>query len=74
MKRHEILQDFKGSQDGRVTEDFRAGTQADLSDYLAAIVVPEGWARPIEAPGDPGGEAPEASSAKPPRARKGRAG
>lgn len=42
----DILQDFKGSQDGRFTEQFRAGTQADLSDYLAAIAVREGWAQP----------------------------
>ena len=43
---HDILKDFPGSQDGRHTEQFKAGTQRDLSDYLAAIVVPEGWARP----------------------------
>jgi hypothetical protein len=46
---HDILVDFPGSQDGRFTENFRAGTQADLSDYLAAIVVPAGWARPVQA-------------------------
>lgn len=42
---YDILKDFKGSQDGRFCEQFVAGTQADLSDYLAGIVVPEGWAR-----------------------------
>lgn len=42
---YEILKDFPGSQDGRTTEQFRAGTRAELSDYLAAIVVPAGWAR-----------------------------
>lgn len=46
--RHEILKDFKGSQDGRFSESFTAGTEAELSDYLAAIVVPEGWARPVK--------------------------
>lgn len=45
---HDILQDFPGSQDGRHTEQFKAGTQAELSDYLAAQVVPAGLARPIK--------------------------
>lgn len=45
---YEILQDFPGSQDGRITEQFSAGTQAELSDYLAAIVVPAGWARAVQ--------------------------
>jgi len=44
---HDILKDFPGSQDGRFTEQFKAGTQADLSDYLAPLVVPQGWARPV---------------------------
>ena len=43
---HEILKDFPGSQDGTKTEQFKAGTQVELSDYLAEIVVREGWARP----------------------------
>lgn len=43
--KYEILKDFKGSQDGRYAEQFTAGTEAELSDYLAAIVVPDGWAR-----------------------------
>jgi hypothetical protein len=41
---YEILKDFPGSQDGRFAENFKAGTVVELSDYLAAIVVPEGWA------------------------------
>lgn len=45
---HDILQDFPGSQDGRFTEQFKAGTQAELSDYLAQIVVREGWAKPVK--------------------------
>ena len=45
MKLHDILKDFPGSQDGTKTEQFTAGTQAMLSDYLAEIVVREGWAR-----------------------------
>jgi hypothetical protein len=47
--RYEILKGFKGSQDGRFAEDFKAGSQAELSDYLAEIVVREGWARPVGA-------------------------
>lgn len=44
---YDILKDFKGSQDGRFAEQFTAGTQAELSDYLADIVVREGWAKPV---------------------------
>ncbi len=44
---YEILKDFKGSQDGRFTEEFTAGTQVDLSDYLASCI-PKGLARPLE--------------------------
>jgi hypothetical protein len=57
---HDILIDFPGSQDGRFTEQFKAGTQADLSAYLAAIVVPAGWARLVETEG----EAPPAEAEK----------
>lgn len=46
---HDILHDFPGSQDGRVTENFKSGTQVELSDYLASLVVPAGWARPVNA-------------------------
>lgn len=45
---HEILKDFPGSQDGTGTEQFKAGTQVELSDYLAGIVVHEGWAKPVK--------------------------
>lgn len=52
-KRYLILKDFKGSQDGRFAEDFKAGTEADLSDYLAAAIDPA-WARAvIEKPAEP---------------------
>lgn len=48
---YDILKDFPGSQDGRFSEQFTAGTQRDLSDYLAAIAVPNGWARlPVDEP------------------------
>jgi len=46
---YDILKDFKGSQDGRTTEQFIAGTQADLSAYLAAAIPPD-WARPAGQP------------------------
>lgn len=46
---YEILKDFPGSQDGRFTEQFTAGTKADLSDYLVACVDPS-W---IKLPGKP---------------------
>jgi len=44
--KYEILRDFPGSQDGRITEQFKAGTQAELSDYLVSCI-PSGWARPV---------------------------
>jgi len=47
--KYEILKDFPGSQDGRITEQFKADTTVELSDYLAAIVVRDGWARPVGA-------------------------
>lgn len=43
---YDILRDFKGSQDGRFTVAFKAGTRADLSDYLAAAIDPT-WARAV---------------------------
>jgi len=44
---YEILQDFPGSQDGRFTEQFKAGTRAELSAYLVACV-PTDWIRPVK--------------------------
>ena len=38
MARYRILVDFMGSQDGRFAEQFKAGTQADLSDYLVSCL------------------------------------
>lgn len=46
--RYDILKDFKGSQTGSTAEDFKAGTQADLSDYLVSCVNPA-WIRPAGA-------------------------
>ncbi len=38
-----IRKTFKGSQDGRITETFEAGTVRDLSDDLIAATINEGW-------------------------------
>ncbi len=43
---HDILEDFPGSQDGTKTESFKAGTQRELSPWLAASIDPS-WARPV---------------------------
>ena len=47
---HDILEDFPGSQDGSHTETFLAGTQRELSAWLAPLAVSAGWARPAGAP------------------------
>lgn len=47
MKQHHILISFNGSQTGADECQFEAGTTAALSDSLAAVVVPEGWAEPV---------------------------
>ncbi len=52
MKLYDILEDFKGSQDGTRAENFEAGTQRELSDHLAPHVVPQGWARLAEPQAD----------------------
>ena len=46
--KYDILKDFKGSQDGRFAEDFVAGTQRDLSEWLAGAA-PPGSIRPAAA-------------------------
>lgn len=46
--RYEILQSFKGSQTGATTEQFTAGTQVELSDYLVSCI-PADWVRPMKA-------------------------
>lgn len=47
MARYRILKDFNGSQDGRFTEAFKAGTEADLSDYLVSCL-PADSIQPVE--------------------------
>lgn len=44
-----ILQTFKGSQDGRFTNEFKEGEVADLSEYLMACA-PKGSFQRIDAP------------------------
>ena len=49
MEKYEILQTFKGSQDGRFTEEFTAGDKdVGLSDSLAEVAVAEKWAKPMK--------------------------
>lgn len=49
MARYRILEDFMGSQDGRFAEPFKAGTEADLSDYLVSCL-PAGRIQRIDPP------------------------
>ena len=44
--RYRILKSFAGSQDGTTAEDFEAGTEAELSDYLAGCVHAS-WVEPV---------------------------
>lgn len=45
----EILETFKGSQDGRFTETFTAGTVVDVSAYLLPLA-PKGALRVVGEP------------------------
>lgn len=48
MQSYRILKTFKGSQDGRFTEEFQAGTEAELSEYLVSCV-PGDWIEAVTA-------------------------
>jgi hypothetical protein len=48
MTLYNILKSFKGSQDGRFCEDFEAGTQRELSDYLYDCI-DKAWVAPAAA-------------------------
>lgn len=61
MALYHILKDFPGSQDGRFAEAFKAGTEADLSDYLVSCV-PAEWIRRV----DPASAVPPAPTFAPP--------
>jgi len=58
---YKILEDFKGSQDGRFVTEFKAGEIVNLSDDLASVVVADGRAEKHE---------PEAMEAPKKRGRK----
>lgn len=47
MALHKILKTFKGSQTGAITETFEKGEEREISDYLAACVVP-GTIEPVK--------------------------
>lgn len=74
MSNYRILKDFKGSQDGRITEQFLADTECYLSDSLAPVVVAAGWAEPVKNPEEnpetetnPSGNNPETEQPKRPK-------
>jgi hypothetical protein len=46
---YNVIVDFKGSQDGRFTEDFEAGSVVELTASLAEVAIAEGWAKPVQA-------------------------
>jgi len=44
--KYQILKTFSGSQDGRFTETFTAGTEAEISNYLASCA-PKDSIKPV---------------------------
>jgi len=52
MALYKIKRTFPGSQDGRTTETFEAGTERELSDYLAAAADPS-WIERCDLAGGP---------------------
>ena len=68
-KEYKILKNFRGSQEGNVVEQFTAGEVVKLSDSLAAVVVPEGWAKEIKKL-ETAVKQPKETTAKPSRKRK----
>ena len=46
---YKILKGFKGSQDGRFTEEFAEGDTVELSPYLVSAVDPN-WIKAASAP------------------------
>ena len=45
---YKILKDFKGSPNGSIVVQYTKGETVELTDSLAACVVPEGWAEEIK--------------------------
>ena len=42
---YEILENFKGSPDGRFVIEYQAGEVAELTASLAEVALAEGWAK-----------------------------
>jgi hypothetical protein len=45
---YEILEDFKGSPDGCIVIEFKAGAIMEMPASLAEVAISEGWAKPVE--------------------------
>lgn len=45
--KYKILKDFKGSPNGSTVVEYTKGETVELTDSLAAAVVPEGWAKEV---------------------------
>jgi hypothetical protein len=46
---YEVFEDFNGSNDGRLTIEYKVGETVELSASLAAVALAEGWAQPVTA-------------------------
>ena len=47
MPKYEVMQDFRGSPDGRFVVSYTRGEQVDLTDTLAEVALREEWVRII---------------------------
>jgi len=45
---YKILKDFKGSPNGSLVVQYTKGETVELTDSLAAAVIPEGWAEEVK--------------------------
>lgn len=45
--KYRILNDFKGSPDGRYAVQYHAGEEVELTASLAEVALAEGWAKPV---------------------------
>ncbi len=59
-----ILKSFPGSQDGSTVQQFIAGTEAELSDYLMSAAEPS-WFERVSAPPEPADEIAKDSAIDP---------
>jgi len=60
---YKILKDFKGSPTGSTVVQYTKGETVELTDSLAAAVVPEGWAEEVKK---------EVTKTRKPRKKKGK--